>query len=274
MPGSNETKIQRLISDFKSSMVTDLVSIPYRSVQNSSPKQYLLKLQTEHPDVTFYSKEGKGAESSFDVYVVSMNRNALAIAKKRIQTEYIKSSKRSGRFSESYMVHSNTKLTSSVQNKLPVLKTYKTAEGLAIHVYMGSIIRLDVDCIVNAANSHLMHGGGLAAVIADAAGTAFNRESYDYVKSHGDIKTGSCCVTRAGNLRYRCVIHAVGPHWSKGKANECCDLLQKTIEQCIQTANDHQMISVAVPSISAGTVFSVLFVNMNHVNGNILKYGI
>jgi O-acetyl-ADP-ribose deacetylase (regulator of RNase III) len=72
------------------------------------------------------------------------------------------------------------------------------------------------------------------------------------VKSYGEIKTGECCVTNAGNLPYKRVIHGVGPQWSKRNANECYDLLQKTIEQCIEMANKIHMKSVAIPSISAG----------------------
>ncbi|CAG2236898.1 DTX [Mytilus edulis] len=259
LPVNTEAQIQKLISNFQSSMVMDAVVIQYRQVQESSTRNFLMKLQTEHPDVYVYSDEGKGAESSFSVYLISMNRDDLASAKTGIQTKFLRSSKRTGRFSQSQST-SNSKYDNSqrfgrsisVQNRIPTRKTYQTAEGLIIHVYMDSILKLDVDCIVNAANSHLMHGGGIAAVIADAAGKAFNKESYDYVKSNGEVKTGTCCVTKAGNLPYKHVIHGVGPHWSKKKAAECSDLLQKTIEQCIQTANAHHMTSVAIPSISAG----------------------
>lgn len=260
IPANVEKHIQELLSLFQANMVMDMVEVPFRLVQNSSVTNFIIKLQTDHPDVYIYTNEGKGAESAFPVYLVSLKREDLASAKKSIQTEYLKTSTRAGRFTQSQTSDKNMNngnpnkfnRSYSFEARKPTHKTYKTQEGLVIHVYMGSILRLDVDCIVNAANSHLMHGGGIAAVIADAAGKGFNKECYDYVKSYGDIPTGQCCVTNAGNLPYKRVIHGVGPHWSKSKTNECCDLLQKTIEQCIQTANAHRMTSVAIPSISAG----------------------
>ena len=260
IPANVEKHIQELLSLFQANMVMDMVEVPFRLVQNSSVTNFIIKLQTDHPDVYIYTNERKGAESAFPVYLVSLKREDLASAKKSIQTEYLKTSTRAGRFTQSQTSDKNMNngnpnkfnRSYSFEARKPTHKTYKTQEGLVIHVYMGSILKLDVDCIVNAANSHLMHGGGIAAVIADAAGKGFNKECYDYVKSYGDIPTGQCCVTNAGNLPYKRVIHGVGPHWSKSKTNECCDLLQKTIEQCIQTANAHRMTSVAIPSISAG----------------------
>ncbi|CAC5420245.1 DTX [Mytilus coruscus] len=260
IPANVEKQIQELVSSFQANMEIDVVEVPYRLVQNSSVENFVLKLQIDHPDVYIYTNEGKGAESAFPVYLVSLKREDLASAKKSIQTEYLKTSTRAGRFSQSQKSDTNAKFGNpnkfnrsySLENRKPTHKTYKTEEGLVIHVYMGNILQLNVDCIVNAANSHLMHGGGIAAVIADAAGKAFNKESYEYVKSYGEVKTGHCCVTHAGNLPYKRVIHGVGPHWSKGKADECCDMLQQTIEQCIQTANAHHMTSIAIPSISAG----------------------
>jgi O-acetyl-ADP-ribose deacetylase (regulator of RNase III) len=105
------------------------------------------------------------------------------------------------------------------QSRNPKPRNFRTSEGLQICVYMADIRKLSVDCIVNAANGQLMHGGGIAAVIADAAGPTFNKECSDYVKSYGEIKTGECCVTHAGRLPYKRVIHGVGPQWSKRNAN-------------------------------------------------------
>lgn len=87
----------------------------------------------------------------------------------------------------------------------------KTNEGLRIKVYTGSITRLDVDCIVNAADENLMHEEGVALAISDAAGYQFDQESRDCV--YGRIPVGTCCVTSAGNLPCKLVIHTVGPRW-------------------------------------------------------------
>ncbi|XP_076087284.1 uncharacterized protein LOC143057776 [Mytilus galloprovincialis] len=135
--------------------------------------------------------------------------------------------------------------------------TFKTSEGLIIKVYNGNILSLNVDCIVNAANENLNHGGGVAYVIAAAAGYDFEKESDDYILQHGPIKEGSCCSTSAGKLRYKSVIHTVGPKWyTYNDKTECCRVLRKSVECCFFEAEVNGMSSVAIPSISAG-IFGV-----------------
>ena len=129
----------------------------------------------------------------------------------------------------------------------------KTAKGLLIKVYTGSITKLNVDCIVNAANENLMHGGGVAAAISEAAGYQFDQESAQYITDNGPVPVGSCCVTSAGNLPYKCVIHTVGPRWSDYRdSNVCLELLQKSVEVTFKTADTEGMSSVAIPAISSG----------------------
>ena len=129
----------------------------------------------------------------------------------------------------------------------------KTAEGLIIKVYTGSITKLNVDCIVNAANENLMHGGGVAAAISEAAGYEFDQESKKYIAYNGSIPVGSCCVTSAGKLPYRCVIHTVGPRWGDYRdSNVCLELLKKSVEVSFKTADMEGMNSVAIPAISSG----------------------
>ena len=129
----------------------------------------------------------------------------------------------------------------------------KTAEGFIIKIYTGSITRLNVDCIVNAANENLMHGGGVAAAISEAAGYQFDQESAQYIADNGPVPVGSCCVTSAGKLPYKCVIHTVGPRWSGYRdSNVCLELLQKSVEVSFKTADMEGMNSVAIPAISSG----------------------
>ena len=267
-----EQKIKTLISNFQTNMTMDVVEVPYRQLKGTTRENFVIKLQTEYPDVYFYIEEGNGAEASFSVYLVSLNRESLSSAKRGIQTEYLKTTNRMGRFTQSQYKDKNTNhqgrenfsRSFSLPDRNPKPRNFRTREGLKICVYMADIRKLSVDCIVNAANGHLMHGGGIAEVIADAAGPSFNKECSDYVESYGEIKTGECCVTNAGNLPYKRVIHGVGPQWSRCNANKCCDLLQKTIEQCIKKANAHQMKSVAIPSISAGKyLFSYVTLGFN-----------
>ncbi|CAC5392471.1 PARP10_14_15 [Mytilus coruscus] len=135
--------------------------------------------------------------------------------------------------------------------------TFKTSEGIVVKVYNGNILSLDVDCIVNGANENLNHGGGVAYVIAAVAGYEFEKESDDCILRNGPIKEGSCCTISAGKLKYKCVIHTVGPKWhSYNDKKECCRILKKSVESCFFEAEVNGMSSVATPSISAG-IFGV-----------------
>lgn len=128
-----------------------------------------------------------------------------------------------------------------------------TKKGLMIKIYAGSIIRSDVDCIVCASNEHLMHGGGVAAAISEAAGYQFDLASRDYEQKNGPIPVGRCCVTHAGKLPYKCVIHAIGPRWSdyRDKSRFLLEL-QNCVELAMREADDRRMKSIATPAISSG----------------------
>ncbi|CAC5395810.1 PARP10_14_15 [Mytilus coruscus] len=87
-------------------------------------------------------------------------------------------------------------------------------EIVQVHYYSaGPIGNLKVDTLVNAANRDLMHGGGIAYHISNAAGYVLDKECDDYVQSNGPLSIGKCCSTTAGNLPYKSIIHAVGPMW-------------------------------------------------------------
>lgn len=142
----------------------------------------------------------------------------------------------------------------ATQKKLEV----KTKEGLKIKIYAGSIIRLNVDCIVNAANDRLMHGGGVAAAISEAAGYQFDIESRKYVEDNGPISVGKCCVTSAGNLPCKLVIHTVGPRWDDYRdKNRCLQLLFDSVEVTFIEADKMGMSSIAIPAISSGKSFNM-----------------
>ena len=129
----------------------------------------------------------------------------------------------------------------------------KTAKGLLIKIYVGSIIQVNVDSIVSASNERLMHIRGVAAAISKAAGKQFDQETAQYIAANGPVPVGSCCVTSAGNLPYKCVIHTVGPRWSDYRdSNVCLELLQSAVTNTFLTADNLEMTSVAIPAISAG----------------------
>ena len=111
----------------------------------------------------------------------------------------------------------------------------------------GSVVYATTDAIVNAANSRLMHGGGLARAIADAAGPALWAEC-DLID---EVPTGSAVATTAGDLAATWVIHAVGPIWQGGGSGEA-ELLASAYRSSIQVAAEVGARSVAFPSISTG----------------------
>ena len=134
-------------------------------------------------------------------------------------------------------------------------KIFHTDECIKIFVYKASILYLNVDCIVNAANSSLAHGGGIAKVIAQAAGFFFVKESEDYIATHGKLQVGRSCITTAGKLRYKAVIHTVGPDISEYRKDELEKVnkdLYDAIYSCLDMAKANQFRSIGIPSVSSG----------------------
>jgi len=134
-----------------------------------------------------------------------------------------------------------------------ILKTVALPGERTLHLCAGDILEEPVEAIVNAANSHLAHGGGVAAAISRAAGPEFDDESFVYVRDHGPVPTGSAIVTSAGRLPYKGVIHAVGP--ARGSGGE-----EATLASAVRAALDCAALrnwrSVAMPAISSG-IFGV-----------------
>lgn len=135
------------------------------------------------------------------------------------------------------------------------MRRYKTNQGLQIYVYKYDILKLKVDCIVNAANKEMEHGGGVAKVIARAAGDEFEKESKDYIRKHGYLRVGTCCTTTAGKLNYRCVIHTVGPnikdYWPSQYSEMKSDL-KKAVRVCFNEVEKRRLSSIGMTSISSG----------------------
>ena len=117
--------------------------------------------------------------------------------------------------------------------------------GKTLTLIQGDITTQKVDAIVNAANSELHHGGGVAAAIDRAAGEEIQGES----ASHPYVPTGQVGVTTAGNLKAKVIIHAVGPVWRGGNYGEE-DLLASAVENSITVADEQKMKSIAFPAIS------------------------
>ncbi len=116
-----------------------------------------------------------------------------------------------------------------------------------IHVVQTSIVDLDVDAIVNAANTSLLGGGGVDGAIHRAAGPELAGEC---LTLHG-CKVGQAKITRGYRLKARYVIHTVGPVWRGGQFGEP-EELASCYRNSLQLANERGLASVAFPAISCG----------------------
>lgn len=120
-----------------------------------------------------------------------------------------------------------------------------------LKVVKGDITQLEVDAIVNAANSSLMGGGGVDGAIHRAGGPAILEACRAIVDRQGGCKTGEAVITTAGNLPAKFVIHTVGPVWNGGVKQED-ELLAACYRHSLELAAAHQCGSVAFPNISTG----------------------
>jgi O-acetyl-ADP-ribose deacetylase (regulator of RNase III) len=112
---------------------------------------------------------------------------------------------------------------------------------------VADLLAQDVDAIVNAANARLAHAAGVAGAIRAAAGPELEEDSARI----GHCPVGDACVTRAGRLPQRAVIHAVGPVWSGGGAGEA-ELLASAHRAVIARAVENGLARIALPAISTG----------------------
>lgn len=117
----------------------------------------------------------------------------------------------------------------------------------------GNLLEEPVDAIVNAANGHLAHGGGVAAIISRAAGPELQSESDLLVGKNGPFPTGAAVATTAGKLPFKAVIHAVGPRYGEGDEER---KLKQALSAAFALAAERGWQSVSFPAVSAG-IFSV-----------------
>jgi O-acetyl-ADP-ribose deacetylase (regulator of RNase III) len=114
-----------------------------------------------------------------------------------------------------------------------------------IRLVKGDITGRKVDVIVNAANSYLKHGAGVAGAIVRKGGLIIQQES-DKI---GYVEVGSAVLTTSGKLPCDAVIHAVGPKMGQGNED---NKLRKAIQSCLRLAADKGFKSISVPAISSG----------------------
>ncbi len=130
-----------------------------------------------------------------------------------------------------------------------VIRTIQFASGQRLELVHGDLTLETVDAIVNAANSRLAHGGGVAGAIVRRGGASIQRESDAWVAAHGQVTHASPAFTGAGRLSCRTIIHAVGPVWGSGDEEA---KLAAAVHGSLALAEQLGLASLAMPPISTG----------------------
>jgi len=114
-----------------------------------------------------------------------------------------------------------------------------------IRLVKGDITESNMDVIVNAANSYLKHGAGVAGAIVRKGGSIIQQES-DKI---GYVQVGSAVITTSGRLPCNAVIHTVGPRMGQGNED---NKLRKSVQSCLRLATEKGFKSISMPAVSSG----------------------
>jgi len=137
-----------------------------------------------------------------------------------------------------------------------VLKEQKLTNGQTIQIVQGDITTEDVEVIVNAANEHLQHGGGVARAISRRGGRTIQHESNGWTWTKGKVDHVHPAWTSGGQLLAKYVIHAVGPVWGDprgtGTGGDEDAKLVAAVSGSLRVADELGLKSIAFPTISTG----------------------
>jgi O-acetyl-ADP-ribose deacetylase (regulator of RNase III) len=120
-----------------------------------------------------------------------------------------------------------------------------------IEVIKADITKLEVEAIVNAANSSLMGEGGVDGAIHRAGGPAILEECRMIIARQGSCAIGDAVITTGGKLPAKYVIHTVGPVWNGGKKNEAIKLAN-CYSNSLRLAIENNISTITFPNISTG----------------------
>jgi O-acetyl-ADP-ribose deacetylase (regulator of RNase III) len=130
-----------------------------------------------------------------------------------------------------------------------VLAERVLSSGQTIQIIQGDITIEEVDAIVNAANEHLQHGGGVAWAISRKGGSTIQKESDEWIRQHGRVAHTHPAWTSGGDLPARYVIHAVGPVWGEGDEDQ---KLSDAVFGSLRVADELSCASITLPALSTG----------------------
>ncbi|XP_026563853.1 poly [ADP-ribose] polymerase 14, partial [Pseudonaja textilis] len=128
----------------------------------------------------------------------------------------------------------------------------KLGNGILVVLQKADLTQCSADVVVNASNVDLMHIGGLASRLLEAAGPELQKECKDLVRQRGSLKPGCAIITNAWKLPCKQVIHAVGPRWQSAEKEKCIKLLKQSVRESLKLADRCQHRSIAIPAISSG----------------------
>jgi O-acetyl-ADP-ribose deacetylase (regulator of RNase III) len=124
-----------------------------------------------------------------------------------------------------------------------------TSGGGRLCLHKGDITLETVDVIVNAANSGLAHGGGVAGAIVRRGGEEIQEECLNFIRRYGPVPVGKAVWSGPGRLPLKGIIHAVGPMWGEGDEER---KLREAALSALQLAAQREMHTLAMPAISSG----------------------
>ncbi|MFK7983495.1 MAG: O-acetyl-ADP-ribose deacetylase [Saprospiraceae bacterium] len=122
---------------------------------------------------------------------------------------------------------------------------------MKIELLKGDITKIEIDAIVNAANTSLLGGGGVDGAIHRAGGKAILDECMAIRNRQGGCEVGEAVITNAGNLPAKKVIHTVGPVWNNQQSKED-EKLKNCYLNSLKLAEAYGLTSIAFPNISTG----------------------